>query len=310
MGLGVTESPVVRSILDSMSDSLLVLGQDGGVLYANRITGSILGCSPDDLMEHGLDMLLLLNDKNDDFNRIFIDVIHGKNINNYTEVDYYHPGGTVRRLAATTSYLMALGEHETSIMGFVALFKDITEIFTLRRQEKELLCEKDKTAKEKIRSLHKLAMGVAHEIRNPMVTIGGFAARIQKDDKNPEDTRRYGRIIVEHANQLEKVADRVRQCCDLPAMSLVTGSISKVVGETVSAMVPVGLKNKITLKFHSRIPEEHSVTFDPYWFRLAVEQILENAIGFSTDGGTVDAAIFEIGEGTGTGSEGLRDRDQ
>ncbi|MGB6066330.1 MAG: ATP-binding protein [Desulfomonilaceae bacterium] len=298
VGLGVTESPVVRSILDSMSDSLLVLGQDGGVLYANRITGSILGCSPDDLMEHGLDMLLSLNDKNEDFNQIFIDAVRGKNVNNYSEVDYYPPGGAVRRLAATTSYLMALGEHETSFMGFVVLFKDITEIYNLRREEKELLCEKDRIAKEKIGSLHKLAMGVAREIRNPMATIGEFAAGIHKDERNPEETRRYGHIIIEHAKQLEKVADRVRQCCDLPAMSLTTGSISSAVSEAVSAMVPVGLKNNVILKFSSHMPEEHAVTFDPYWFRVAVEQILENAIGFSTDGSMVDAAIYQTREGT------------
>jgi PAS domain S-box-containing protein len=292
------ESPLVKSILDSMSDCLIVLDQQGSILFANKTSGQMLGCSPDDLIEHGLEMLFFTSKKNHDFNQIFLDAVHRKNVNNYSEVDYHHPDGSVRRLAVTTSYLMAVDEHESSFIGFVALFKDITEVFNLRREEKELIREKDRIAREKIRSLRKLAMGVAHEIRNPMVTIGGFAARIVKDEKNPEETRQYCRIIVDHVKQLEQVVDRVHECCDLPKLSLIKGNISKVVADTVSAMVSLALERNISLKFRDQMPPRHSVTFDPHLFRLAVKQVLENAIGFSNDGGVVDIAVYPTSEGT------------
>jgi len=298
VSLGATESPIVKSILDSMSDCLVVSDQHGDVLYANRTCGQMLGCSPHDLIDHGLEMLFFISEKNYDFNQIFLDAVNGKNVNNYSEVDYHHPDGFVRRLAATTSYLMAAGEHESSFIGFVALFKDITEVFNLRREEQELIREKDRIAKEKIRSLHKLAMGVAHEIRNPMVTIGGFATRILKDEKNPDETRRYGRIIVDHVKQLEKVVDRVHECCDLPDINPTKGNISTVVAEAVSEMAPMGLKRNVSLKFLNQTPEHHSVTFDASLFRLAVKQVLANAIGFSNDGAVVDIAVYPTGEGT------------
>jgi PAS domain S-box-containing protein len=298
VSLGATESPIVKSILDSMSDCLIVLNQHGDVLYANQTSGQMLGCSPGDLIDHGLDMLFFMSEKNYDFNQIFLDAVHGKNVNNYSEVDYHHPDGFVRRLAATTSYLMAAGAYESTFIGFVALFKDITEVFNLRREEQELIREKDRIAKEKIRSLHKLAMGVAHEIRNPMVTIGGFASRILKDEKNPEETRRYGQIIVDHVKQLEKVVDRVHECCDLPEMNPTKGNIATVVAEAVSEIASLGLKRNISLKFRNQEPAQHSVTFDPFLFRLAVKQVLANAIGFSNDGAVVDTAVYLTGEGT------------
>jgi PAS domain S-box-containing protein len=298
VSLGATESPIVKSILDSMSDCLIVLNQHGDVLYANQTSGQMLGCSPGDLIDHGLEMLFFMSEKNYDFNQIFLDAVHGKNVNNYSEVDYHHPDGFVRRLAATTSYLMAAGAYESTFIGFVALFKDITEVFNLRREEQELIREKDRIAKEKIRSLHKLAMGVAHEIRNPMVTIGGFATRILKDEKNPEDARRYGQIIVDHAKQLEKVVDRVHECCDLPEMIPTKGNIATVVAEAVSEMASLGLKRNVSLKFRNQEPEQHSVTFDPSLFSLAVKQVLANAIGFSNDGAVVDVAVYPTGEGT------------
>lgn len=292
------ESPLVQSILDSMSDCLIVLDQQGSILFANKTSAQMLGCSPGDLIEHGLEMLFFVSEKNHDFNQIFLDAVHGKNVNNYSEVDYHHPDGSVRRLAGTTSYLMAVGEHESSFIGFVALFKDITEVFNLRREEKELIREKDRIAREKIRSLHKLAMGVAHEIRNPMVTIGGFAARIVKDDKNSEETKRYAQIIVEHVKQLEEVVDRVHECCELPEPSLTKGNISKGVADTASAMGSSGLNRNVSLRFRDQMPEQHSITYDPHLFRLALKEVLENAIGFSHDGGVVDIAVYPTDEGT------------
>ncbi len=298
VNLGAPESPIVKSILDSMSDCLIVLDQQGNILYANKTSGQMLGCSPGDLIEHGLEMLFFISEKNHDFNQIFLDAVHGKNVNDYSEVDYHHPDGSVRRLAGTTSFLIAEREHESSFIGFVALFKDISEVFNLRREEKRLIREKDRIAREKISSLHKLSMGVAHEIRNPMVTIGGFAARIVKNEKNPEETRRYGLIIVDHVKHLEKVVDRIHECCELPELSPIKGNISKVVAEAVSGMGSLGLKRDISARFRDQMPEQHSVTFDPHLFRLAVKQVLENAIGFSHDGGVVDVAVYATDEGT------------
>ena len=299
MNMGATESPVVKSILDSMSDCLIVLGQNGDILYANKTTGPMLGCSPADLIEHGLEMLFYISENdNHDFNQIFLDAVHRKNINHYSEVNYHHPDGTARRLAATTSYLITVGEHESSVIGFVTLFKDITEVFNLRREEKQLIQEKDRIAREKIRSLRKLAMGVAHEIRNPMVTIGGFAGRILKDENNPEQTRQYGRIIVDHVKQLEGVVDRVHDLSDLPDMHPTKGNLSRVVAEAISAMSSTARSKNISLRFLNQTPEQNSAVFDPSLFRLAVRQVLDNAIAFSGEGAFVDVSVCLSGEGT------------
>ncbi len=90
---------------------------------------------------------------------------------------------------------------------------------------------KGKDSKEKISSLHKLAMGVAHEIRNPMVTIGGFAARILRDSRSSEDTRRYAQSILEDARKLEKVVDKIQQYCNLPGVELAEGDPAKALAE-------------------------------------------------------------------------------
>jgi len=73
---------------------------------------------------------------------------------------------------------------------------DITELKKL--QEKSLQTEE-------IRVLGEISARFAHEIRNPLMIVGGFARRLQdslqKDDKNQD----MARIIVEEVSKLEQI---------------------------------------------------------------------------------------------------------
>ncbi|MGO9567241.1 MAG: two-component system sensor histidine kinase NtrB, partial [Desulfomonilaceae bacterium] len=293
----IMDSAIVSDILDSMTDSILVISRDGEILYANRITTEILGRSFEDLMRSGLG-LLISKDENFEFNQTFVAAVQHSTVSYYTEVDYHHPDGSVKRLAATTTYFVKEGDNESTLIGFVALLKDITEVFGLRRKEQELVQEKQRIDRERIRSLHKLAMGVAHEIRNPMVTIGGFAARILRNEKNLEETMRYAQNIVEEARKLETIVDEIQQYCNLPEMKPSKGEISVVVGEAVSQMIPAGRERRVTVRFHDSVPAQHLVNFDPFLLRMALVHLVKNAIDFSSEGGLVDVSLYLVDEGT------------
>ena len=223
-------------------------------------------------------------------------------VHDYVEVDYHHPDGTIRKLAATTSHLLGPDPGGGDFMGFVAQFKDITEVFNLRREEAELLQEKAKVSREKIESLNKLAMGVAHEIRNPVVSIGGFAARIARKETISEEIREYTDHIIQAAERLEKLVNDVDQCCSLPPPSLTDGDLAQVAGKVVEEMSPSADNRHIKLVIDDSAPMERRFWFDPFLIAEAIQALLDNAIHFSRDGAEVTiflgkrdgAAVIEV----------------
>jgi two-component system sensor histidine kinase/response regulator len=69
--------------------------------------------------------------------------------------------------------------------------------------------EKKIASAEKFGALGQMAEGVAHEVRNPMVTIGGFARRIK--NKLPEDDplREYASHIIKEVDRLELMVNEI-----------------------------------------------------------------------------------------------------
>lgn len=81
-----------------------------------------------------------------------------------------------------------------NFLGTVHVVRDITELKKLRERLQ---------ASEKMAALGEVAAKVAHEIRNPLVSVGGFARRLEArlDGKLKE----YASIITREVNRLETI---------------------------------------------------------------------------------------------------------
>jgi PAS domain S-box-containing protein len=305
---------IVTNILDSMSDCLVVIDGDGDVLYANKNTKEILGYSFEDLKEKGLGLVFFVRDENYDFNQILINAVWNKTVKDYSEVDYYHPEGLKKRLVVTTSYMRESDEGKSRFIGFIMIFRDITEVFMLRQKEKKLLEDRDRIACDKVRSLSRLAMGVAHEIRNPVVMIGGFATRLMKGANISEEAKSYVKNILEGTQRLELIVEEVQNCANLPDIKLITGSITEVILESIQDLEPDAAKRDIHITFHKLESKYGKSKFDPRLIKIALNNLLGNAIEFSSDGSVVEVFLHESEHETIVGVKdygvGIQDSDR
>ncbi len=81
-------------------------------------------------------------------------------------------------------------------MGSVILLRDLREIKDLHEKVRR---------SERLASLGRLAAGVAHEIRNPLSSIRGFAQYFLKRFKGQEEEQSYAAVMVQEVDRLNRV---------------------------------------------------------------------------------------------------------
>ncbi len=87
-----------------------------------------------------------------------------------------------------------------AISGFLFLFRDLTELKKLRKE-----LERNR----RLASVGKLAAGVAHEIRNPLSSIKGFATYFKERYKNIADDRNTADIMINEVERLNRAVTQL-----------------------------------------------------------------------------------------------------
>lgn len=89
--------------------------------------------------------------------------------------------------------------------GVVFVIHDFTEQRKLQRRLME---------SQKLASLGKLLEGVAHEIRNPIVTLGGYTRRLQRELKPDHPGQESVRVILEDVERMEGMLKDLEEYLD------------------------------------------------------------------------------------------------
>lgn len=97
-----------------------------------------------------------------------------------------------------------------------------------------MLLEKVLVQKEKIHTLGAISAEVAHEIRNPLMAIGGFAKRLTRKMPELEEAA----IILEEAGRLERFLNRIRDYLNPVRQHPVPVVVADVVRDCLALLAP------------------------------------------------------------------------
>jgi signal transduction histidine kinase len=159
------------------------------------------------------------------------------------------------------------------------------------------------TYRELDRLKSELLQTVSHELRTPLGAIKGFTTTLMEHDRNlsREEKREFLEIIDQESDRLRGLIEDLLDMSKIEAGVLQLDhqavSVSKLVGEAVKTVASHSPEHR----FESAVPPDLFVDADPRRIRQVVHNLLENAVKYSPDGGTVHVAAARTAAAPGRG---------
>ncbi len=179
--------------------------------------------------------------------------------------------------------LTSMSQQIAVAMENAKLYRRLEKRFELTARE--LKAAQDKLVlSERLVAMSNLVQGVAHEIRNPVTTIGGFARRIKKILKKDPEVDKYLNVILEESERLESLVRQVHEYSSVLAATLAMDDIRATLHEVVNKFEPIAQQQGVSLvtKIDESLPLTRMASAQ---IMTALSNIMENALEAMPNGG-------------------------
>ncbi|MCE5313357.1 MAG: PAS domain S-box protein [Nitrospiraceae bacterium] len=255
----------LSNIFESISDLLFFTGTDYTINKVNKAVVEKIGLPEQEIVGkkcyqifHGMEEPLMScpHIKTLDNRKAYIE-----------EVEDFHLKGT---------YMVScspLFDNSGALLGTVHISRDITEQKKLR--------EKVASA-ERMAALGEIAAKVAHEIRNPLLSVGGFARRLEK--KLDNDLKEYAKIIVDEVSRLEEILTDTLGFVRTGRLDLKETDLGAFLDKIITLLESGAMTRDNRLV--KEMPENIVIRIDQNRLKEALINIINNAIQ-ATKSGTI-----------------------
>jgi signal transduction histidine kinase len=109
---------------------------------------------------------------------------------------------------------------------------------------------------ERLATIGEMAAGIAHELKNPLVSIGGFARRLEKKISPECREREYAATIVNEVKRLEKMLSEVLDFSKKSVLCYEHCNIVDIVEDALIIVTPLLEESRIKVnrRYSSKVP--------------------------------------------------------
>ncbi len=268
----------LESVLSSLPEAIIVLDESGAVTYANQklipMIGidheSIIGCEPEKWCEHP-ELLAFLSS--------FSRSTARQNASEFLEiVPPHNPSNQV----AVSAYPLFSPRDRSEIYGTLIVFTDVTLETLAKQARKELVAQ------------------LSHELKTPLHVIGMYSEMLLEPEEDSKELRiEAGNVIND---EVERVTALINNMLNLSRIEM--GSVkldrkrTRVSDLLKDAMETVSRRtSEHDLHFKLELPRElNPINVDKEMLRVAVNNLLTNAIKYNRPGGSVVLGAEETEE--------------
>jgi PAS domain S-box-containing protein len=261
-----------RNLVQASMDGIIVNDMLGNVLIFNAGAGRILGYTPEEVIgQIKVDKFYPDRMAHEIKQLIYDPALGGVGILENYETMAVHKDGSLIPV-----WLSARLLHEDSReIGIVGYFRDLRE---RQRLEMEIL------RNERLATLGKMVAHISHEIKNPLITIGGFAGQLGRMKGLPADAQRKLTLMHQEVQRLEKfLTDMSTFTRGAPPQKTV-GDFLALIREVAELMEDACKEQRTVFHLHpaGAIP---AFAFDPGQIRQVLINLFKNALEAMPEGG-------------------------
>jgi len=158
----------------------------------------------------------------------------------------------------------------------------------LKKEDKteQARLEKILNESQKLAAMGELSAYIAHEIRNPLFAIGGFAKRLCEDSSLDGKTRERAGIILEEARRLDQLCKSLLSFARPTSQEVLSVNVNTIATQTVSVMQIGSAERhiKVGLELCSSLPNIYG---NPSLIQQCLVNLIKNAMEALEDGGTI-----------------------
>jgi two-component system sensor histidine kinase HydH len=261
---------------------IFVLRRDFQMEFVNRACSMILGYSKDEALNTpGWFLDCIHFEDRQRINSLFQSAFESRGVPFSTECRLLHKKGhLIYAILRSIPPIRPVSGHELEQLDGIIV--DITD---------RVLLEKTLIQREKLETLGTISAEVAHEIRNPLVSIGGFARRIQKKNPDLPETD----IILRESKRLETLLDRIKNYLKPVKIRRQECSVNTVVKKSIDFLSPELKHHDIKCQMASDSAVSTAYVDMEILMQVFVN-LIRNAVAVLDKGGMLFIRLYESGE--------------
>ncbi len=257
-----------RQVVANMANGLLSINPKGRVVSYNQLGLELLGLEEAKIQD--LDLSTIVNFKTSGIVRTLSEHIPVLE----HEIDHRKKSGQSIPLALSATPICDENGH---CSGAVIILRDLSEIKRLQQRVKR---------SEKLAAIGELAAGVAHEIRNPLSSIRGFAQFLAKTLHDKPKEREYAQTMISEVDRINRVVtDLLTFARPMPATVAPT-DVSALVAHCIRLAKAQADARQVSI--HSRVADVSILPLDGNQLTQALLNLLLNAVQAADPGGRIE----------------------
>lgn len=162
----------------------------------------------------------------------------------------------------------------------------IIAVDPLRKQQDERAALEN----AKMCDLEEMVSVMAHELRNPLGGIKGFASLLQRDLKERPELEKMASYIVKGCENLNNLVTRALDFSRPKDLHFKKGNLNALITDVCSEFKAPALAKKITLA--TKLPSEQIfASIDSFTLRQSLVNLVQNGIEATPEGGQITVAL-------------------